>query len=64
VIGSKKCTPWEDVSLRFGNGLKGFNVDCLGGHRPMERDGVRLNQTRATKTTFDGSGDARVGLLM
>jgi hypothetical protein len=58
VIGSKKCTPWEDVSLRFGNGLKGLNVDCPGGHRPMERDGVCLNQTRATKTTFDGNGDA------
>jgi hypothetical protein len=43
VIGLKKCAPWEDVSLRFGDDLKGLNVNFLGGHKLMERDGVHLN---------------------
>jgi hypothetical protein len=64
VIILKKCTPWEDVSLRFDNDLKGFNADYLGGCRPMERDGVRLNPIRVVEATFDGSGDVGVGLLM
>jgi hypothetical protein len=64
VISFFKCTPWEDVSLRFDNDLKGFNANYLGGYRPMERDSVRLNPIRVVKATFDGSGDARVGLLM
>jgi hypothetical protein len=29
VISLEKCTPWEDVPLRFGNGFKGLNVDFL-----------------------------------
>ncbi len=64
VISFKKCTPWEDVSLRFDNDLKGFNANYPRGRRPMERDGVRLNPIRVVKATFDGNGDARVGLLM
>jgi hypothetical protein len=52
------------MSLRFGSDLKGLNVDCIGCCRPMERDGVCMNLVRATKTTFDGSGDVGVGLLM
>jgi hypothetical protein len=55
VNGLEKCTPWEDVSLRFSNGLKGLNVDCPRGHRLMERHGVRLNPIWPTKTTFGGS---------
>ncbi len=50
--------------MRFGNGFKGFDVDCLKGRRPMERDGVRLNLIRVAKTTFNGSNDEGVGLLM
>ncbi len=64
VISLKKCTPWEDVSLRFDNDLKGFNADYPRGHRPMERDGARLNPIRVAEATFDGSGDAGLGLLM
>jgi hypothetical protein len=64
VISFKKCTPWEDVSLRFDNDLKEFNANYHEGRRPMERDGVRLNPIRVVEATFDGSGDARVGLLM
>ncbi len=52
------------MSLRFDNDLKGFNVDYLGGYRPMERDGVHLNPIRVAKATFDGNGDAGAGLLM
>jgi hypothetical protein len=63
VIGSKKCTSWENMSLRFGNDLKGLNADCPRGRRSMERDGV-LNLVRAIETTFDGSDDVGVGLLM
>ncbi len=50
--------------MRFGNDLKGLNANCPGGYRPMEKDGVHLNLTRAIKTTFDGSGDAGVGLFI
>jgi hypothetical protein len=64
VISSKKCTPWENVSLRFDNDLKGLNANCLGGYRPMERDGVHPNLVRVAKTTFDGSDDVGMGLLM
>ncbi len=64
MIRSEKCTPWEDVSLRFGYGLNGFNVDCLRGHKLMQRDGVRLNPVKVAKTTFDGSNDEGAGLLM
>jgi len=64
MIGSEKCTPWEDVSLRFGNGLNEFHADYLRGCRPMERDGVHLNPIRVAKTTFDGSNDEGVGLLL
>jgi hypothetical protein len=52
------------MSLRFGSDLKGFNVDSLECCRPIERDGVRMNLVKAAKTTFDGSGDVGVGLLM
>jgi hypothetical protein len=52
------------MSLRFGSDLKGLNAYCLEHCRPMEKDGVRMNLVRATKTTFDGSGDVGVGLLM
>jgi len=64
MISSKKCTPWENMSLRFNNDFKGLNTNCPRGYRSMERDGVRLNLVRATKTTFDGSSDVGVGLLM
>jgi len=64
VICFEKCTPWEDVSLRFENDLKDFNANYPGSCRPMERDGVRLNPIRVVEATFDGNGDARVGLLM
>ncbi len=64
MIGSEKYITWENMSLRFGSDLKGLNVDCIGCCRPMERDGVCMNLVRATKTTFDGSGDVGVGLLM
>ncbi len=64
MISSKKCTPWEDVSLRFDNDVKGPNADYLEGYRPMERDGVRLNPIKVAETTFDRSSDAGVGLLM
>jgi len=64
VINFLKCTPWEDVSLRIDNDLKGFNANYPRDHRPMERDGVHLNPIRVVKATFDGSGDAGVGLLM
>jgi hypothetical protein len=64
AISLKKCTPWEDVSLKFDNDLKGFNAYYPKGHRQMERDGVCLNPIRVIEVTFDGSGDAGVGLLM
>jgi hypothetical protein len=52
------------VSSRFDNDIKGFNANHLGGCRPMESDSVRLNPIKVVEATFDGSGDARVGLLM
>jgi hypothetical protein len=52
------------VSLRIDNDLKGFNANYPRDHRPMERDGVHLNPIKVVKATFDGSGDAGVGLLM
>ncbi len=52
------------MSLRFDNDLKGLNANCLGGYRPMERDGVHPNLVRVAKTTFDGSDDVGMGLLM
>ncbi len=64
VISSKKCTPWENVSLRFDNDLKGLNANCLGGCRLMERDVVDLNLVKVAKTKFDGTSDVGVGLLM
>jgi hypothetical protein len=60
MIGSKKCTTWENMSLRFGGEIKGFNPNCLERCRPMERDDVHMNLVRATKTTFDGIVDVKL----